>query len=66
MTYFVTGAIYLDAEQLWLSPAQREVIDEQPDYRSSYGATLGYSSLGRTRSRRGAGHRCRRVLSALS
>jgi hypothetical protein len=43
MTYFVTGAIYLDAEELWLLPAQRDVIGEEPDYRSTFGAELRYS-----------------------
>ena len=43
MTYFVTGAIYLDPDDLWLLPAQRDVIDEQPDYRSSFDVGLRYS-----------------------
>ena len=43
MTYFVTGAIYLDPDDLWLLPGQRDVIDEQPDYRSSFDVALRYS-----------------------
>jgi hypothetical protein len=43
MTSFVTGAIYLDADELWLLPAQRDVIGEEPDYRSTFGAELRYS-----------------------
>jgi hypothetical protein len=43
MTYFGTGAIYLDPDDLWLLPAQRDVIDEQPDYRSSFDVGLRYS-----------------------
>ncbi|HEX7489333.1 MAG TPA: hypothetical protein VF341_10530, partial [Anaeromyxobacteraceae bacterium] len=43
MTYFTTGAIYLDPDDLWLVPEQRDVIDEQPDYRSNYDVELRYS-----------------------
>ncbi len=41
--YFPTGAIYLDAENLWLNPAERDVINEAPDYRSSFGSELHYA-----------------------
>lgn len=37
-----TGAIYLDPETLWLTPAQRNVIDTAPDYRSGFGAELQF------------------------
>lgn len=37
-----TGAIYLDPENLWLTPAQRDVIDVAPDYRSAFGQELQY------------------------
>jgi hypothetical protein len=40
--YIGTGAIYLDAENLWLTPAERDVINEAPDYRSSFGSELQY------------------------
>jgi len=38
----VSGAIYLDPEDLWLTPTQRDVIDVAPDYRSSFGSDLQY------------------------
>lgn len=37
-----TGAIYLDPENLWLTPGQRDVIDVAPDYRSAFGQELQY------------------------
>ncbi|WP_133701739.1 hypothetical protein [Roseateles toxinivorans] len=39
-----TGAIYLDAGYLWLTPEQRDTISETPDPRSDYGAQLRYSA----------------------
>ncbi len=39
-----TGAIYLDAAYLWLTPEQRDTISESPDPRSAYGLDLQYSS----------------------
>lgn len=39
-----TGAIYLDAAYLWLTPEQRDTVSESPDPRSSYGQELKYSS----------------------
>ena len=39
-----TGAIYLDASYLWLSPEQRDTLSEAPDPRSAYGKSLSYSS----------------------
>lgn len=38
-----TGAIYLDAANLWLTPEQRDTISEAADPRSSNGALLGYA-----------------------
>lgn len=38
------GAIYIDPEYLWLTPAQRDTINETPDYRSSFGEDLNYLS----------------------
>ncbi|WP_160152622.1 hypothetical protein [Microbulbifer sp. ALW1] len=38
----LTGAIYLDPDSLWLSPEQRDVINEQPDYRSGFGSELNF------------------------
>lgn len=39
-----TGAIYLDASFLWLTPEQRDTVSEAPDPRSDYGRDLQYSS----------------------
>ena len=39
-----TGAIYLDASYLWLTPEQRDTISESPDPRSAFGLDLQYSS----------------------
>jgi hypothetical protein len=46
--YFgLTGAIYLDADNFWLTPEQRDVIDETPDFRSDFDRDLGYSGVWR-------------------
>lgn len=37
-----TGAIYLDPDVLWLTPAQRDSINEAPDYRSDFGSDLNF------------------------
>ncbi|WP_426110754.1 hypothetical protein [Massilia sp. PWRC2] len=42
-----TGAIYLDANNLWLTPAQRDVVTEVPDYRIAFANGLNFSNLGR-------------------
>ena len=42
-----TGAIYLDAANFWLTPAERDTIDEVPDYRSDFGNGLAYANLWR-------------------
>lgn len=42
-----TGAIYLDAQYLWLTPEQRDVVTEVPDYRSSFDDALGFTGVGR-------------------
>ena len=39
-----TGAIYLDASTLWLSPEQRDSLSEAPDPRSNNGAALGFAT----------------------
>ncbi|MCV2353509.1 hypothetical protein LNV09_04970 [Paucibacter sp. B2R-40] len=39
-----TGAIYLDASNLWLTPEQRDTVSESPDPRSNNGALLGFAS----------------------
>ncbi|WP_288131102.1 hypothetical protein [Microbulbifer sp.] len=40
----LTGAIYLDPDSLWLTPAERDVINEQPDYRSGFGSALQFAT----------------------
>jgi hypothetical protein len=40
---FSGGAIYLDADNVWLTPAQRDVINEAPDYRSDFGKDLQFA-----------------------
>lgn len=42
-----TGAIYLDANNLWLTPEQRDVVTEVPDYRLAFDDELNYSTFGR-------------------
>lgn len=39
-----TGAIYLDAANLWLTPEQRDTVSETPDPRSDNGAALSFAS----------------------
>ena len=38
----LTGAIYLDPDSLWLTAEERDVINEQPDFRSGFGSTLNF------------------------
>lgn len=45
--YALTGAIYLDAGNFWLTPEQRDVINEAPDFRSDFDRDLAYSGLWR-------------------
>jgi hypothetical protein len=45
--YALTGAIYLDADNFWLTAEQRDVIDETPDFRSDFDRELNYSSVWR-------------------
>ena len=42
-----TGAIYLDADNFWLTPAERDTIDEVPDFRSDFGSSLAFANLWR-------------------
>ncbi len=37
-----TGAIYLDAENFWLTPQERDTINEAPDYRADFGKDLQF------------------------
>ena len=40
--WVVTGAIYLDPSDLWLTPSERDTINEAPDYRSGFGDELQF------------------------
>ena len=42
-----SGAIYLDANNLWLTPEQRDVVTEVPDYRSAFDDALNFTGVGR-------------------
>jgi hypothetical protein len=45
--YALTGAIYLDADNFWLTAEQRDVVNEAPDFRSDFDRDLQYSGLWR-------------------
>ncbi len=45
--YALTGAIYLDADNFWLTADERDVIDEAPDFRSTFDRDLQYSGVWR-------------------
>lgn len=38
-----TGAIYLDANNFWQTPYERDTLNDQPDYRSNFGSDLQFS-----------------------
>lgn len=38
-----TGAIYLDANNFWLTPAERDTLNEAPDYRADFGSELQFA-----------------------
>lgn len=38
-----TGAIYLDADNFWLTPDERDTLNEAPDYRADFGKELQFS-----------------------
>ncbi|WP_394205451.1 hypothetical protein [Shewanella waksmanii] len=40
--WVLTGAIYLDPNDLWLTPYQRDTINEAPDYRAGFSNELGF------------------------
>ncbi|PLW70924.1 hypothetical protein [Pseudohalioglobus lutimaris] len=44
--FYITtsGAIYLDPQDLWLTPGERATIDWEPDYRSGFSSGLGFIS----------------------
>ncbi len=42
-----TASIYLDANYLWLTADERDVVTEVPDYRLAFDDALNFTSLGR-------------------
>ncbi|NQY87120.1 MAG: hypothetical protein HRT51_05105 [Colwellia sp.] len=40
--WVATGAIYLDAENFWLTPQERDTINEAPDFRADFGNDLQF------------------------
>lgn len=38
----VTGAIHLDPNNLWLTPQERDTINQAPDFRASFGDSLNF------------------------
>ena len=45
--YPLTGAIYLDPEDLWLTQAERATINMDPDFRSGFGSELQFRAIWR-------------------
>lgn len=41
--WVATGAIYLDANNFWQTPAQRDTLNDAPDFRSDFGSDLQFS-----------------------
>jgi len=41
--WVVTGAIHLDANYFWLTPDERDTINQAPDYRAGFGSDLNFS-----------------------
>ncbi len=37
-----TGAIYLDGRNFWLTPQERDTLNDRPDFRSDFGAQLSF------------------------
>jgi len=40
--WVVSGAIHLDANYFWLTPDERDTINQAPDYRASFGSELNF------------------------
>ncbi|TWX72522.1 hypothetical protein [Colwellia sp. C1TZA3] len=40
--WVVTGAIHLDPENIWLTPDERDTINQAPDFRASFGDELNF------------------------
>ncbi|MCW5661578.1 MAG: hypothetical protein KIT60_28085 [Burkholderiaceae bacterium] len=45
--YAATGAIYLDADNFWLTPAERDTVSEVPDFRGDFDRDLAYGGVWR-------------------
>lgn len=45
--YAGTGAIYLDADSFWMTPEERDTLNERPDYRSAFDDGLQFDNLWR-------------------
>lgn len=45
--YAGTGAIYLDGDNFWLTPGERDTVNEAPDFRSDFDKDLQYTGLWR-------------------
>lgn len=45
--YAGTGAIYLDADNFWITPEERDTVNEAPDFRSEFGNGLQFDYLWR-------------------
>jgi hypothetical protein len=41
--WVATGAIYLDANNFWQTPSERDTLNDQPDYRTDFGSELQFS-----------------------
>jgi len=41
--WVVSGAIHLDANYFWITPDERDTINQAPDYRASFGSELNFS-----------------------
>lgn len=42
-----TGAIYLDANNFWQTPMERDTLNDQPDFRSDFGSDLQFDMFWR-------------------
>ncbi|WP_346993713.1 hypothetical protein [Alteromonas gracilis] len=45
--WVATGAIYLDANNFWRTPEERDTLNTRPDYRSGFGNELSFSTTWR-------------------
>ncbi|WP_414830761.1 hypothetical protein [Alteromonas sp. H39] len=45
--WVATGAIYLDANNFWRTPAERDTLNTIPDYRSNFGDSLNFRTYWR-------------------